>query len=205
MQDLLKSLSGLDPLWIYAVIFLIAYIENIFPPSPSDIIIVFGGALAAIGRGTFYMALLAGTLGSTLGFMTMYWIGIWFGKRIIEAGRIKFIPLDNVHKLEGWFSRFGYWIIVVNRFLAGTRAVVSFFAGISRLDLFRTVVLSFVSSLAWYSLLIYAGYTLGRHWERFMLYLTTYSQIVTGFILVVLVIILVRYLMRRNGNRKSNG
>ena len=203
MPNLLQTLASLDPLWIYTVIFLIAYIENIFPPSPSDIIVVFGGALAAMGRGTFYMALLAGTIGSTLGFVTMYGIGKWFGRRIIETGKLKFIPIENVHKMEAWFAKYGYWIIVVNRFLAGTRAIVSFFAGLSELHLVRTALLSFMSSLAWYALLIYAGYSLGQHWETVVFYLSTYSQVTTGIIIVAAIILVVRYFIRKNNDGKK--
>jgi membrane protein DedA with SNARE-associated domain len=105
VSEFFQSLTSLDPAWIYAVIFLMAYIENIFPPSPSDAVVVFGGALAAMEKGHFILALLAGTVGSTLGFMTMYGIGRWFGKRVIETGKIKFIKLDTLHRMEHWFQK----------------------------------------------------------------------------------------------------
>jgi membrane protein DedA with SNARE-associated domain len=205
MTEFLQSLSTLDPFLIYAIIFFISYIENIFPPSPSDVVVVFGGALAAMGQGSFVAALFASTFGSTLGFMTMYAIGKWFGNRILEAGKIKFIPVESVKKVEGWFQRYGYWIIIVNRFLAGTRAVVSFFAGISELNLGKTTLLSFMSSLAWYGILVYAGYSLGRNWEKIGWYLSTYSQIVTGIVIVVVLILIARYLFKRNSSNSSNG
>ena len=204
MQDILQSLAHLDPFWVYVVIFFAAYIENLFPPSPSDVIVVFGGALAAMGRGTVLLAVLSGTTGSTLGFLTMYGIGRWFGRRIIEANKLKFVPLEGVHTVEAWFARYGYWLIVINRFLAGTRAVVSFFAGMSELRVGRTLALSFVSSLVWYSLLIYGGYSLGRHWEKVMLYLTTYSQVTTGIIILTVVVFVARYLIVKGGKEKKN-
>ncbi len=194
----------LDPIWVYIVIFLAAYIENLFPPSPSDVVVVFGGALAAVGHGKFPLSLLAATAGSTLGFLTMYAVGKWFGRRIIEAHRLKFIPLDNIHVVEAWFAKYGYWIIVANRFLAGTRAIVSFFAGISELRLGLTTLLSCLSSLAWYSILIYAGYALGHHWEKMLLYLTTYSQIITGIIILIVVALVARYFIIRGGKREKN-
>jgi membrane protein DedA with SNARE-associated domain len=202
LQDLLQSFAHLDPAWVYFVIFVAAYIENLFPPSPSDVIVVFGGALAAVGHGTFLLALLAGTIGSTAGFVTMYGIGRWFGRRIIEANKLRFIPIESVHTVEAWFAKYGYWIIVINRFLAGTRAVVSFFAGISELHPGRTILLSFISSMAWYSLLIYGGYSLGRHWEKVILYLTTYSQITTGVVILVVIVLVGRYLIIK-GNKGS--
>ncbi len=174
------------------MIFLVAFIENVFPPSPSDAVVVFGGALAAMEKGNFFAALLAGSLGSSTGFVVVYFIGRWFGRTILEAGRIKFIQPALLHRVEHWFARYGYWIIVGNRFLAGTRAVVSFFAGISSLRLFKTALLSFLGSLLWYAILLYAGYSLGQHWEKVGFYLKTYSELVTAIVVVVLIFLVAR-------------
>src|SRR6202008_4984466 len=106
-------------------------------------------ALGAMEKGNFMLALLAGAAGSTVGFMIMYIFGRWFGKKILDAGKMPFINLDTLHKLERWFVKYGYWLIVGNRFLSGTRAVVSFFAGISGLNLLKTTILSFISSVCW--------------------------------------------------------
>lgn len=197
MPEFMNTLSELDPFWLYTAIFLIAFIENIFPPSPSDVVVVFGGALAVIGRGNPVIVLLAATVGSTLGFLAMYWIGKWFGNRILETGRIRFIPVESVRKMEAWFSKYGYWVIIGNRFLAGTRAVVSFFAGMSELRLSTTVFLSFVSSLVWHGILVTAGYSLGRNWEEIGVYLTRYSQIATALVAAVLLVFLVRFWIRK--------
>ena len=201
MNDFIQSLARLDPVWVYLVIFFISYIENIFPPSPSDTIVVFGGALAAVGHGNFFLALLAGVTGSTLGFMTMYAVGKWFGKTILDTGKIKFLPVEQVTKIEGWFAKYGDLIIVANRFLSGTRAVVSFFAGLSKLDILKTTVLSFISSLVWYGILVYAGYALGQHWEKIYSYLTTYTEVVTAIIVIMAAIVLVRYFINKNSSR----
>jgi membrane protein DedA with SNARE-associated domain len=198
LNEFIKSLATLDPSWIYLAVFSLAFIENIFPPSPSDVAVVFGGALAAMEKGNFILALLAGTTGGTLGFMVMYSVGKWFGHKIIENNKLKFIPIENVHKIESWFARYGYGIIVANRFLSGTRAIVSFFAGMSELDLVKTTILSFISSLAWYGILVYAGYTLGDNWEQIGFYLSTYTQIVTGVIIVLVVIFVARYFIKKN-------
>jgi membrane protein DedA with SNARE-associated domain len=168
-------------------------------------VVVFGGALAAREGGGFAYALIAGTFGSTLGFMTMYGIGKWFGRQIIEKGRIRFFPIENVHKLETWFATYGYWIIVGNRFMAGTRAIVSFFAGLSNLNLIRTTLLSFISSLAWYSILVYAGYSLGQHWEKIGFYLSTYSELVTGAIILIAIVLAARYFIKKNNTKINNG
>ena len=201
MNEFIQSITSLDPIWVYAAIFFVAYIENLFPPAPSDVLVVFGGAIAAMGKGHFVFAFIAGTIGGTLGFMTMFGIGKWFGNRILEQGKIKFIKLDDLHKFEKWFTKWGFWLIVMNRFLTGTRAVVSFFAGVSELDFTRTTLLSFVSSMVWYAILVFAGYTLGHNWLKVSDYLKSYSIIVTIFFILVIIGLLIRYYKKRRTNK----
>lgn len=146
--------------------------------------IVAGGYLVGIGNIDFTTALIVATVGSTSGFMSMYKIGDWFGLRIIETGKIKFLPLESVHKVESWFRKYGYWLIIANRFLSGTRAVVGFFAGMAEVKFIPTTILCFISALIWNAILIYAGTLVGANWESIGVYLTTYSQIVTALVVI---------------------
>ena len=197
MEDLILQLQEFPPLLVYVLVFIVAYIENIFPPAPSDLLIVFAGSLAGVGHGGLVECLVASTLGSTTGFLTMYKVGHWFGKRILDEGRLAFLPRGAILKIEEWFRRYGYWVIVGNRFLAGTRAVVSFFAGVSELDLTKTLLLSFLSSLAWNTILIFSGYALGSNWREIGLYLSLYWQAVTAIILLAALMLSVYFFFRK--------
>jgi membrane protein DedA with SNARE-associated domain len=202
VEHFILFLQSLDPFLIYLIVFAIAYIENVFPPSPSDLVIVFAGSLVGMDRVGFVGTLLSATIGSTLGFLTMYKIGDWFGDRILEQGKIRFIPVSAVKKVEEWFARYGYWIIIANRFLAGTRAVVSFFAGLSELRLIQTTILSFFSALAWNAILLTGGFYLGKNWERIGFYLSTYSQIVTGALILIVIVLVAKYFYQKNNGSK---
>lgn len=201
MQEIVDYLVSLNPLWVYFALVSVCYIENIFPPFPSDVLVVAVGSLLALGRIDFTVGLIAATIGSTLGFLTMYKIGDWFGDRILEKGKIAFIPVESVHKVEHWFRVYGYWVIVGNRFLAGTRAVVSFFAGMSELSVLRTTVLSFVSALVWNAALLESGKALGDNWSRIAVYLETYSKAVTSLLIVAALALAARYFYRRKRGR----
>lgn len=191
METLVSQLQQLSPLWVYVAIFIIAYAENIFPPSPSDVMIVAGGYLIGIGHIDFATTLLFTTIGSTAGFMTMYKIGDWFGIKIIEARKLNFLPLDSIHKVEAWFRRYGYWLIVVNRFLSGTRAIVGFFAGMAEVKFTPTAILCFISAMVWNGILLYAGTLLGENWESIGFYLSTYSQIVIVLLITAILVSLI--------------
>ncbi|MCI0707730.1 MAG: DedA family protein [Ignavibacteriae bacterium] len=197
MEQIVQELTSLNPLWVYVAVAGIAYIENIFPPFPSDVIVVAAGSLVGIGTIDFSLALVLATAGSTLGFATMYKLGDWFGDKILETGKIKFIPIESVKKVEVWFQKYGYGLIIANRFMAGTRAVVSFFAGLSELAFAKTVILSFFSALAWNAILLYAGKALGQNWREIASYLETYSQIVTAVISIVLIAVVIRWFLRK--------
>jgi membrane protein DedA with SNARE-associated domain len=203
LDNFIAYLQSLSPALIYAIVFSIAFIENVFPPSPSDSIIVFGGSLVGIGRVGFIETLLWSTAGSTLGFVVMYKVGDWFGERILAQGKIKFIPAESVRKVDAWFRRYGLWLIVANRFLAGTRAVVSFFAGMAELPLLTTIVLCTLSALIWNALLIAGGYYLGSNWREIGRYLGAYSEAVTGIIAVLALVFTARYFYRRKAGRNG--
>lgn len=203
MEPIIESLLAMNPLWVYCSVAFIAYLENLLPPFPSDVAIVASASLIGFGTIDFLPLLLVATVGSTLGFVTMYRIGDWFGDKILEMGKIPFIPIDNVHKVENWFRKYGYWVIIANRFLAGTRAVVSFFAGMSELNLWKTTGLSFVSALLWNTILILAGKALGENWSSIAFYLETYSKAVTLIVLLVALIVVAHYFYKNQQARKS--
>jgi len=202
LDSIISFLTEIDVVYVYTAVFLISYIENIFPPFPSDVIVVFAGSLVAMEAGSAVMTVFLATTGSTLGFMSMYWIGDLTGDKWLETGKIKFISIDLLHKVESWFQKYGYWVVIANRFLAGTRAVVSFCAGMSEMKLAPTTALSAVSAMLWNSLLVYLGLLLGSNWREIGEYLSTYSKIASILIAVVILVFVLRAYL--TGRKKSS-
>jgi len=199
-EDILTQISTFSPIWIYLTLFFFAFIENVFPPSPSDVLLVVGGTLIGTGAINFILALAFVTFGSITGFMLMFYIGSTVDKKVIHSGRFRFIPINTIDKVETWFRKYGYFVIVANRFMPGTRAVISFFAGISNLDPKRTITLCFVSALLWNAILLYLGFVFGDNVAIVDDYLTTYRNIVIVVTVVVILFFIVRLFFRK---RKS--
>lgn len=199
-EDILTRISTFPPFWIYMTLFFFAFIENLFPPSPSDVVTVIGGSLVGAGAINFLLALVFTTLGSILGFALMFYIGATVDKKLIHSGRFRFIPVESLNKVEVWFRKYGYFIVVVNRFMPGTRAVISFFAGMSNLDPKKTITLCFVSALLWNALLLYLGFIFGDNVALVDKYLTTYQNIVIAVTAVVVLFFIIRIFFRK---RKS--
>ncbi len=190
IEQAIAWLQQLPPLGVFALMFLIAYIENVFPPSPSDMLLIFVGTLIGVGTVGFLPSLLCATLGSTLGFVTAYLVGRYFQRGVVEGRLSRFLPVNTIAQVEGLFQRYGYGVIVANRFLAGTRAIVSFFAGMARLSLPITTTLCAVSALAWNAILLYLGKFFAHNWRSAVEYLELYSKGATAIVVILIAIFL---------------
>lgn len=174
------------PAWgIILAAFLFAYIENVFPPSPSDTVIIFLGSLAALGKVGYIELIVSSTIGSVLGFLTMYYLGVFLGHRILHSKKFPFITEEKLQKPRDWFNKYGYVVIVINRFLSGTRAVISFVAGMTELKAFLTIVLTSVSAILWNTLLVVLGMTFGRNWKLVDKSMEIYGNIMFGAVILL--------------------
>jgi membrane protein DedA with SNARE-associated domain len=197
MDQAISWLQQLPPLGVLALMFFIAYIENVFPPSPSDVLIIFTGTLVGIGTVDFTSALAFATAGSTLGFMTSYVLGRYFEQHLVSGRLSRYLPVGAINQVASLFKRYGYGVIVANRFLAGTRAIVSVFAGMSKMNLAVTTLLSAISAAVWNSILLYLGVLFANNWRKAGEYLTIYSKFMTVLILGAMGILIWRYFRKR--------
>ena len=197
MEEIIGWLQSLPPLGVYAALWFTTYIENVFPPSPSDVVMLFIATLIGIGTIGLVPAIAIATAGSIMGFLTAFWVGRRFGRKIIESNRMPFITPDALEKVDGWFDKYGYWVIVANRFLAGTRAVISFFAGMSKLDFLLTTLLCTLSALAWNCLIIVAGWQLGDNWQLAVDILGRYGQVISILLGVLIVYFIVKWWLKK--------
>ena len=80
-ESILTEISSFSPIWIYITLFLFAFIENVFPPSPSDLVVVVGGTLIATGAIHFIPTLILTSVGTVAGFMVLFYIGSTVDKK----------------------------------------------------------------------------------------------------------------------------
>ncbi len=203
LETVISILESVPPELVLLIALFVAFIEHIFPPSPSDIIMVFIGTLVGVGSVDFLSTLSAATMGSILGFMTAYTIGKRYGRKLLSSGWLPFITESLLQKVERWFHTYHDWIIVANRFLAGTRAVIAFFAGMSNKPLSKTLTLSALSAIAWNSILIGIGMWLGTNWKGAEKLLSTYGW----FISIGIAVFVITYIVRRKRRKltENNG
>lgn len=182
LTDLVAWMEGLSPFWIGVTVFVVAYLENVIPPVPGDVLVVFGGTLAGLGLIPLWLVIALATVAGTLGFMTMYAIGWKLDTAVLDAGRIRWLPRGPIHKAQRWLGRWGYGLVAANRFLSGARSVISLLVGASELKALPTAALAALSALVWTALIATGGYLLGDEWPRIAEYLKQYGQAVTALL-----------------------
>lgn len=178
MLDWLTQYVGsLSPVWLYVVLFASAYLENVFPPVPGDTVTVFAAYLVGRADRSFIGAFMCTTLGSLAGFMTYYALGRLIPQEFFLQRNIRFLPASSFATATSWFQKYGYWVVVLNRFFSGARGVISILCGMSRLPWFPVLLLSAAGCAIWNGILMYAGYAAGSNWAVVDRLLRDYSRI----------------------------
>ena len=196
-QGLAEWLAALPPVGIYAVLFAVSYLENLVPPIWGDTLIVLCGWLVGIGTISFVPTVGVATLGGSLGFMTLYAFGRRMDEAIADPSRLRWIPRAPLAAAERWLKRWGMGVVILNRFLAGGRSVISLLAGASKLPVWKTAIWSSVSALLWCALLVSAGAWVGNQWDMVLDALQTYGQVITALVAVIVLFGGVRWWQRR--------
>jgi membrane protein DedA with SNARE-associated domain len=168
-------IESLAPVWAYLVILAVAYGENVVPPVPGDMVVVYGGYLAGVGHLNIYSVWFLSTIGGALGFMTMYAVGYWVGDAVYDPNRLRWLPKAYLGRVRFWLHRWGYRVVLANRFLSGARSVISLSVGMAHMHRMRVLVYATVSAFVWTGLIGWAGYLVGENWEVVSVYLRGYG------------------------------
>jgi membrane protein DedA with SNARE-associated domain len=191
--------NQLSPLAAYFFLFVSAFVENVFPPIPGDTVTLIGAYLVVSGKLSFTGVYISTTLGSVAGFFVMYLIGLRLGRKFLNSRIGKKVFTETQYaKTERWFSKYGYGIITANRFLSGTRSVISIFAGSFHLNWIYVLGLSAISALLWNGLLIYIIYVVGLNWDVIRALISQYNKIV----IILTAVFTAFYIFRRIRRKK---
>ena len=162
--------------------------ENVFPPIPSEIVLPLAGYEVSSGSLVFVWTVLAATLGSLLGAYLLYAIGRYGGRAaVLRWGGVLRVREPDLVRSEGWFQRWGDWVVLGGRIVPLARSLVSIPAGMLRMPLIRFTLLTTIGSLLWNIALIAAGYQLGRRWEDVSRVVGRYSDVAAVVVVIALV------------------
>ena len=165
------------------------FAENIFPPIPSELIMPLAGFVAAQGQLNPVLVVAAGTLGSVLGALPWYYLGLWLGRErlcALAARHGRWLTLDekDVDKAIDWFEKHGGKAVLVGRLVPAVRTLISVPAGMARMPLLPFLAYSAIGTLVWTALLTAAGYVLKSEYQTVGRYVDGASKIIIGLIVL---------------------
>jgi len=203
LDRFLDSLSLLPETLIYLVLGVSAFVENVFPPIPGDTITAFGAFLVGTERLRFFGVYLSTTLGSVAGFIFLFWIGRILGRRFFIERDYWFFKAEDIVRAEAWYRRYGYFLVLLNRFFPGIRSVISLAGGITGLKLSKVTLYALLSAGVWNLIWISLGYALGRNWdtvkENLGRIMVRYNFAIFALMALVVLIFVVRSLKKKKG------
>lgn len=174
----------------YFGIFFLIFIENIFPPIPSEVVLLFGGFMTTYSKLNLVGMIIFSTLGSTVGAIVLYFIGKILNKerlkRIVSGkiGKVLRLKASDIDKADRWFDTKGNKTVFFCRFIPVVRSLISIPAGMSEMAMGKFLLYTITGSLIWNTVLLFVGSKVGENWKRIEAIMSQYSHI----ILILLII-----------------
>lgn len=149
---------------------LLMFLENLFPPIPSELIMPLAGFTVAQGKMEFTYVILAGVVGTVAGALPWYYVSKLLGKENLQRladryGKWLAISSRDIAKAIHWFDKYDAQAVFLCRLVPGVRTLISIPAGISDMPLVPFLLYSTLGTLLWVGLLTYAGYILGSNYH----------------------------------------
>lgn len=190
----------------YLGIVMLMFLENLFPPIPSELIMPLAGFNAARGYLNGVGVVAAGVLGSALGAVPWYYLGRLLGKERLSRwakrwGRWLTVSSEDIEGAARWFDRHGAKAVLLGRLVPGVRTFISVPAGIARMPVLQFVLYSALGTLVWTSILALAGYVLESQYGRVAQYVNPVPKFVIGLIIAVYLYRLIT--IKRGRSRRS--
>jgi membrane protein DedA with SNARE-associated domain len=214
LSELITSTIG--DYGLYAV-FLLMLIDAVLPAA-SELVMVYGGAVAAgafanqkvvlfgytleEGLPAYVAMALAGTIGYTIGSIGGWAIGLYGGRPYLERhGRWLHLDEAKLDRAERWFARWDSWAVFLGRLTPVVRSFVSVPAGVMESPLVRYTLLTLAGSAIWCFAFAGAGYFAGDRWEDFHHAFRYIEYVVAAVIVAGMAWLVVRYVRRRRRRR----
>ena len=188
-------------------IFFLIFIENVFPPIPSEVILAFGGFMTLQTTLSVQSVILAATLGSVAGALVLYGAGRWVGQTRLTAfvrryGKYLGLKEENVKKAMRCYQRYQKRTVFFCRMAPIVRSLISVPAGLSRMPMGPFLLLTTLGSARWNTVLVFAGRALGHAWSSIGAFMDTYAMLLWGALGLLGAVWMWRRQKRKRGARR---
>jgi membrane protein DedA with SNARE-associated domain len=167
----------------YVGLYIVMFLENVFPPIPSEVVLPLAGSLTIEGRFSLVWITIIGMLGSLTGAFLFYGLGKWLGEprvRIIieKYGRFALLSTQDLDRSLEWFDKYDDWVIFFSRMVPIVRSLISIPAGIASMNISKFSFFTILGTALWSFLLAWGGRLLGEQWPMIADFINTYQNIV---------------------------
>ena len=194
-EEIILYLTTKQAVVVYLILAFSAFIENIFPPYPGDLVILAGAYLAGTGEISCMPLFVFTVLGGLAGAMVLYFFGYTKGRLFFTKYNRSYFKLENLKKIESWFQRWGNLILIISRFVAGVRSLIAITAGIGKVPAPRMTFFTLISFCLWYGMLIGGMYVVKSNWLELVRIIKSYNMlvvIVSAIIVTIWLIVIYR-------------
>jgi membrane protein DedA with SNARE-associated domain len=167
VEHAFEWLTALSPIWLYAAAFGFAFIEAIFPPSPSDLLIGVCAFVAAPGDASLGVTFAAVVAGNIVGATAVFIVARRYGAAGLRARLMKRGWVNEEAAFERMHRKYGTAGMFIGRFIPGVRGVVPMAAGAFGISMTRTITVVAIAAALWYGLLTSLAYTVGGNWQEY--------------------------------------
>ena len=185
----------------YFGIALLMFLDNVFPPVPSEIIMPSAGFTASKGQLLLSGVIVAGSIGSLVAAAALYWIGYKIhNDKILSSvdkyGKYLFIKSQDVQKALLWFEKYGHRIVFFGRIIPAVRSLISIPAGMSHMPFWKFMSYSAAGTIIWTTFLASVGYFFGNNVELMQ---QIFSRV--GYVIIAIVVIISTWWIYRKTKR----
>lgn len=192
----------------YFGVFFLILLENVFPPIPSEVILLISGFFSSYTSLSVFYMILASTLGSFLGAIILYYIGKIFNKERLKKivngrlGKILFLKENDIDKADEWFDNKGNKSVFFCRFVPIVRSLISIPAGMSEMPMGKFIIYTICGSMIWNTVLICLGYRLGSNWEYVLTILDKYQMLVIVILVIIFGYVIIKFYRKKRKSKK---
>ena len=192
----------------YFGIFFLIFVENIFPPIPSEVVLLFGGFMTTYSKLSVPFMVLFSTLGSVAGAIVLYYIGKILNKdrlkKIVagKIGKVLRLKVNDIEKAVCGFDTKGNKTVFFCRFIPVVRSLISIPAGMSEMSMSKFLLYTFAGSSIWNTVLLIIGNRVGNNWKDILYIMNQYSHIVLILLILALIIFLFYFCSFRSKKKK---
>jgi membrane protein DedA with SNARE-associated domain len=188
----------------YFGVFLGTFLEGVFPPIPSEILMGFSGFLIGQGRFQWIPTIIVASLGNIASVSLIWFVGKTLGRDfILKWGKYIGVTAKEIESGEKMFAKYGYWAVFLLQMVPLARTLIAFPAGTLKTVYWKFIIVNTLGATAWLTFLLYLGYTFGENWEKIEDFMKPFERGILALAAVFFIFLGVKFFLHIKKQREE--